>query len=385
MDLLASFLGRNGFLPHGYCFSWSPELLWSMVGADGVIAASYFTIPLAIASFKRRRGDASINGIAWLFCAFIFACGVTHLMHIWTLWRPDYGLQAITKIITAALSVVTALALWRLIPAALGIPSVSHLQSVIGDLESEVRKRRTAEEHLVDVQQSLSVTLATIGAAFVATDRAGRVTRMNAVAEQLLGWTQDEARGRPLFEVFAREDRPADYQAMNPVDLMIELQISADTAHNVVAIARSGVRTPIELKAALTHGEDGNVRGLAMVFRDMSQRVRAEAEASRLAAIVESSNDAIIGETLDGTITNWNRAAQGMFGYSAQEAIGQSIGMLIPADRATDEARVLRELALGQVVPAFETERLAKDGSVVAVSVTISPIRDAQGLVVGAS
>ena len=67
MDLLASFLGRNGYLPHGYCFSWSPELLWSMVGADGVIAASYFTIPLAIARFTRRRGDDSINAIAWLF------------------------------------------------------------------------------------------------------------------------------------------------------------------------------------------------------------------------------------------------------------------------------------------------------------------------------
>ena len=385
MDLLASFLGRNGYLPHGYCFAWSPELLWSMVGADGVIAASYFTIPLAIASFSRKRSAGPMSSVAWLFCAFIFACGVTHVMHIWTLWQPVYGLEAAAKVITAALSVVTAVALWRLIPAALRIPSVSHLQSVIGDLESEIKKRRTAEEHLVDVQQSLAVTLATIGAAFITTDRAGRVTRMNAVSEQLLGWTQDEARGRPLFEVFNREDRPAAHAAMNPIDLMIESRITADTAHNVVAIARSGARTPVEVKAALTHAEDGSVRGLAMVFRDMSQRVRAEAESSRLAAIVESSNDAIIGKTLDGTITNWNRAAQGMFGYSAQEAIGQSIGMLIPADRAAQANRVLSELALGQMVPAFETERLAKDGSLVAVSATISPIRDAQGLVVGVS
>ena len=385
MDLLASFLGRNGYLPHGYCFAWSPELLWSMVGADGVIAASYFTIPLAIASFSRKRSAGPMSSVAWLFCAFIFACGVTHVMHIWTLWQPVYGLEAAAKVITAALSVVTAVALWRLIPAALRIPSVSHLQSVIGDLESEIKKRRTAEEHLVDVQQSLAVTLATIGAAFITTDRAGRVTRMNAVSEQLLGWTQDEARGRPLFEVFNREDRPAAHAAMNPIDLMIESRITADTAHDVVAIARSGVRTPVEVKAALTHAEDGNVRGLAMVFRDISQRVRAEAESSRLAAIVESSNDAIIGKTLDGTITNWNHAAQGMFGYSAQEAIGQPIGMLIPADRDAEETRVQLKLAQGEVVPVFETERLAKDGSLVAVSVTISPIRDSQGLVVGVS
>jgi PAS domain-containing protein len=194
MDQIASFMGRAGFLPHGYCFNWSPGLLWTMVGANLAIASAYFSIPLAIVSFVRKREDFRMKGVAWLFCAFIFACGVTHLMGIWTLWRADYGLQSLTMVATAIISVVTAVLLWPLIPKALALPSVKQLQSVIDSLEAEISKRRNAEDHLSEVQQTLALTLASIGAGFIATDREGRVTRMNAVAEKATGWPQAGAR-----------------------------------------------------------------------------------------------------------------------------------------------------------------------------------------------
>ena len=131
MSTLNTWFDSSGYLPHGYCFTWTPGLLWSMVGADGVIAAAYFSIPLALVSFVRKRGDSSLNWVAWLFSAFIFACGVTHLMDIWTIWRPDYAAQAFTKTLTAVISLVTAVALWPLIPRALKIPSVARLKAVI--------------------------------------------------------------------------------------------------------------------------------------------------------------------------------------------------------------------------------------------------------------
>src|ERR1700712_2639293 len=140
MDTLTSFLGRSGYLPHGYCFTWTPDLLWSMVGADAIIAMAYFSIPLAIVSFVRKREDSPMNWVPGLFSAFIFACGITHVMDIWTIWEPDYGLQALTKIATAALSIVTAIALWLLIPKALKVPSVHQLQSVIKQLEAEMQR-----------------------------------------------------------------------------------------------------------------------------------------------------------------------------------------------------------------------------------------------------
>jgi PAS domain S-box-containing protein len=263
MDQIASFMGRAGFLPHGYCFNWSPGLLWTMVGANLAIASAYFSIPLAIVSFVRKREDFRMKGVAWLFCAFIFACGVTHLMGIWTLWRADYGLQSLTMVATAIISVVTAVLLWPLIPKALALPSVKQLQSVIDSLEAEISKRRNAEDHLSEVQQTLALTLASIGAGFIATDREGRVTRMNAVAEKATGWPQAGALGRALWEVFVRENRPSQYLAMNPVDVMRQLGTTADQVHRVVAIARGGTRTELEIKAALTYGDDGAVRGRA--------------------------------------------------------------------------------------------------------------------------
>src|SRR5450631_60080 len=124
MDLFGSFLARNGFLPHGYCFTWDPTLLWSMVGADAVIAASYFSIPVAIVFYVRRRADIAWGWVPWLFSAFIFACGTTHVMDVWTVWNPDYGVHAATKVVTAAISIITAMALWPLMPRLLKLPSV---------------------------------------------------------------------------------------------------------------------------------------------------------------------------------------------------------------------------------------------------------------------
>ena len=277
MDLFNSIFGSSGYLPHGYCFTWTPGLLWSMVGADGVIAAAYFSIPLAMTSFVRRRGASSMNGVAWLFIAFIFSCGITHLMDIWTIWHPDYGLQAFTKTITAVVSLVTAIAIWPLIPKALKIPTVDDLQSVIRRLEAESSKRRSVEDRLVDTQQSLAVSLGSIGAGFIATDRAGLITHMNAVAEKVTGWSQAQAQGQNLWTVFRRADRPADYLALNPVDRMIAEGTTLDTASHADVFARDASRTALEVKAALTHAEDGLVRGLALVFRDMTEHLLAEA------------------------------------------------------------------------------------------------------------
>ena len=385
MDFLSSIFGRGGFLPHGYCFTWSPGLLWSMVGSDAVIAAAYFSIPLAIVKFVRQRGDPTTRSVAWLFCAFIFACGLTHVMDVWTIWQPDYALQALSKGATAAISIVTAFALWPLIPRALKIPTVAHLQTVIGTLEAEIRRRNSAEEQLAETQQSLAVTLASIDAGFIAVDREGRVTRMNAVAERVTGWPEAEARGRSIWQVFRREGRPPEYEARNAVDVLLEQGYTIANVHHLTALARDGSATPLEFKAAPTHANDGSVHGAALVFRDMTPVIRAQGESSRLAAIVESSSDAIIGKTLDGRITSWNGAAQTMFGYSAEEAVGQPVQMLIPPDRASEEMRILAELAQGKGVPAFDTVRRAKDGRLIDVSLTISPIRDGQGRTVGAS
>ncbi len=384
MELL-SFLGRNGYLPHGYCFAWSPGVLWSMVVADAAVAAAYFSIPLGILVFVRKRPDARFHSVALLFSAFIFACGITHLMDIWTIWKPDYELQALTKVVTASISVVTAIAVWRMIPVALQIPSGQAMRSAIQALEREVAQRRSAEEHVADVEQSLALTLASIDAGLITTDVAGDVVRMNAVAERITGWSQAEAAGHSYWDVFAFLDRPDHGDGKNIVQVVAARGYTVEASHCVTAVARGGRRTPVEVNAALTMGDDGAVRGILAVVKDMTRVDRAEEDANRLAAIVESSGDAIIGKTLDGRITSWNRAASLLFGYAAEEVIGRSVRMLIPPDRLDEEMRILADLVDGRAVAAFDTVRLAKGDRPVEISVTISPIRDAQGRIVGGS
>ena len=385
MDEIASLLGRHGYLPHGYCFTWQPGLLWAMVVSDALIALAYFSIPLALWRFALKRRDTSLHGMVTLFGAFIFACGLTHVMDVWTIWQPDYGLQAIGKIVTAVISVGTAILLWKLIPKALTIPSVSQLTAVIASLEAEAAQRRAAENNLADTQEALFITLASIDAGFIATDRQGRVTRVNKTAEAATGWTQAEAQGRSYWEVFVPQERPAGYTDSNPVDVLISQGGSIEQVHHLNLISRTGQKIPIECQASLIRSPQGTERGMAVVFRDMTKLYEAHAESNRLAAIVESSHDAIISKTLDGRITSWNKAAQAIFGYTAAEAIGQPIQMLLPPDRALEEMRILFRISMGQGIPAFDTVRRRKDGSLVEVSVTISPIRDAQGHVIGAS
>ncbi len=138
-------------------------------------------------------------------------------------------------------------------------------------------------------------------------------------------------------------------------------------------------------RARLFYGPDGQPVRMLGVNVDITERKRAEEAQARLAAIVESSEDAILGKDLKGIITNWNAASEKLYGYTAQEAIGQSVSILLPPNHRDEEPRVLAKLARGQQIQRHETVHIAKDGRRIDVSVTISPIKDSEGRVIGAS
>ncbi|MDR7298375.1 PAS domain S-box-containing protein [Pelomonas aquatica] len=379
MDELTGIVARAGFLPHGYCFQWSPGLLWTMVGSDLAIALAYFSIPSVIARYARQRPQVNLGSLATLFAVFIFACGITHVLDVWTIWRPDYELQTAGKFFTACASVLTAAVAWRLMPRLLAVPSVDEMRAANEALRREMDRRHSAEDDLLETAQGLAATLSAIDAGFIATDGEGRVTRMNAVAERITGWPATEALGRPVGEVFVREGAPAGPAPHDPIAVVRD----GGYRGQAVCIARDGSHRPIEVHASLTHHADGRERGVALVFRDIGRLTDAEAEVRRLAAVVESSADAILVKTLDGRITNWNAAAEKMFGYSAAEAVGQPVTMLVPPEREAEETHVLASLAQGQQLPPLRTVRLARDGRRIEVSAQVSPLRDAAGRIVG--
>src|SRR5215475_6153803 len=120
-------LFASDFMPHGHCFFWRPELVWLHVVSDGLIAAAYYSIPLALFYFARAR-LSQMRGLAIMFGAFIFACGSTHLISIWDLWHSAYRLEGVLKAITAALSVTTAIVTARLIPSVMKMPTHEALE-----------------------------------------------------------------------------------------------------------------------------------------------------------------------------------------------------------------------------------------------------------------
>jgi PAS domain S-box-containing protein len=246
-------------------------------------------------------------------------------------------------------------------------------------------ERQRIERELAEEKERLRITLASIGDAVISTDVHGRVAFLNGVAEGLTGWSQAEAVGRPLPEVFFIVNETTRRPVENPALRALAEGRIVDLANHTVLVARDGTERPIDDSAAPMRDETGAPVGAVLVFRDVTERRRAEMAQGQLAAIVASSDDAIVSKTLEGVIQSWNAGATRIFGYSSEEAVGQHISLLIPPDRQGEEAAILERLRRGERIDHFETVRVRKDGAALDISLTVSPVKDAEGHVVGAS
>jgi len=260
------------------------------------------------------------------------------------------------------------------------------LRSVaLQNAQSILMARRRAEEALRKQSEWLRVTLASIGDAVISTDDEGRVTFMNGVAESLTGCLQAEALGRPLPDVFQIINEQTRQPVANPVEKVLREGKVIGLANHTVLIAKDGTQRPIDDSAAPIRDDEGRVMGVVLVFHDITGHKQAGEASAHLAAIVESSDDAIISKNLQGIITSWNKGAEKLFGYTAAEAVGQSVTMLIPSQYIDEEPRILEKIRRGETVEHYETVRQRKDGTTLNISLTVSPIRDEAGNIIGAS
>jgi signal transduction histidine kinase/CheY-like chemotaxis protein len=158
-------LDSSSLSPHGICLLWEPELIWLHVASDAVIAASYFSIPVALSIFVSKRRDVDFGWIFWAFAFFITACGFTHLLSIITLWVPIYGIEGLIKALTAIASIVTAIMMWPLLPKVLALPSPAQLRAAELALQQESSQRREAESILRHTQKMDAIGQLTGGVA----------------------------------------------------------------------------------------------------------------------------------------------------------------------------------------------------------------------------
>jgi PAS domain S-box-containing protein len=221
--------------------------------------------------------------------------------------------------------------------------------------------------------------------ALVGVDHAGVIRFVNRQTELLFGYERGDLVGVPLEMLVPESLRPI-HKVHRERYVAAPFTRTLRQDLELRGRRRDGTQFPVDIALSHADTEDGPL--VMAAVRDMTGRKKLEVahrRSEQLAAIVEHSDDAIIGKTLDGIITSWNPAAERMYGYSAGEIIGKSIDLLSPPDRAGEMRAILARIRARQPVDRFEANRVRKDGSAIRVSLTVSPIHDRHGAIVGAS
>ncbi|MEG4392768.1 PAS domain S-box protein [Microcoleus sp. BROC3] len=247
-------------------------------------------------------------------------------------------------------------------------------------LEIQVAQRTDA---LQKSQARFAGMLEIANDAIISVDRAQRITLFNQGAEKIFGYKMEDILGEPLNLLLPEQFRDAHPQHIKQF------------AHSSTRARRMGERgeilgrrrdgTQFAAEASISRLEMGDETVFTVILRDISDRKQVEASLAHMAAIVEYSGEAIISKSLDGIILSWNNAAEKIFGYKAEEIIGQSILILIPSNLTYEEQQILETLRQGETIENYETVRVRKDGQLIHISCTISPLKDAKGIIIGCS
>jgi PAS domain S-box-containing protein/putative nucleotidyltransferase with HDIG domain len=258
-------------------------------------------------------------------------------------------------------------------------PAVSRALREAGEL----RLRHHAEGALVASEERFRKIAESAQDGLITIDHDGLITYWNPAAERMFGYAHEEVVGRPMHDLLAparfhNSIRHGWSRFRNTGEGAVIGQIT-----ELFGLRKNGVEFPVELSISSVR-IDGHWHATGIV-RDISERYRADAVRRELAAIVEYSQDAIIGKSVDGLITTWNSGAMKMYGYSTEEVVGQSVSLLAPAAHRQEIADLLVTVGRGESITNFETVRCRKDGGLIDVSLSLSPIRDASGTISGIS
>ena len=372
MDFLRQFFGSGDFRPHGYCYLWNSGLVWLHVISDLLIALAYFTIPVALVWFIRKRRDLPFSWIFGCFGVFIVACGATHVMEVWNLWHANYWLAGGIKAITAAASIVTSILLVRLVPEALNLPSPSQWISANAALETEIRERRELELNLriseSNYREQAELLDLTHDAIFVRSLEK-KVIYWNRAAERLYGWQKEEVRGKITHE-FLHTIFPKPL-----AEIQAEVFEKGYWEGELTHTRSDGTPVIVSSRWALRVDAAGKPFSILESNRDITHRKHEE---EKFRNLLESAPDAMVIVDRAGIIQLINAQTERLFGYSREELLGQQVEILVPqrfhgkhTAKRDDYSHSPRPREMGAGLELFGRR---KDGSEFPVEVSLSPL-----------
>ncbi|MDB5985453.1 MAG: hypothetical protein JWR16_506 [Nevskia sp.] len=270
-------LGNSKFLPHGYCLSWDPLLLWSLVGSHAVIGLAYYSIPITLLVFLKRQPNLKFNWVFALFGLFIFACGTTHFISILDIWLPVYRIDAAATVVTAAISAVTALAVWPLVPQASAFLSARELERQklhaanqnLGD-SVELLNRRRGQIEASERRFRLTLETAPIGCAIVGLD--GRWITVNQALCAMFGYSEEELLALTFQDLTHPDDLDRDLDEVKNL-----LEARGDTYRMEKRyIVKQGREIRTQLDVAILRDELGQPIQFISQIQDITARKQIE-------------------------------------------------------------------------------------------------------------